>query len=289
MQPQKIDRRRRFIFRGNAAAVGGRIVHPEDVILDSHVASSLTVAGGTSRNTGTKIRYGNYVGIESAETLAKGLFDDVKQHLALTMREVTADALSTTTQVEAKVQGVRVGAAKPILTVRLLRAALHSKSPSASGEPSFPVAEAQIEGVDIDGHVLEVDTSATAVFQRHDTKSKLLKAADDPRESEVGHQLLLRSPLHGVELPPQGRLLQSQSMIYATVVKSIRWKDNKEYPGSKILANHILWVPGFGKLLFGELLISDLSRRLTMLRLELGSPQKGDVAMAEVETNGVWG
>jgi hypothetical protein len=31
-----------------------------------------------------------------------------------------------------------------------------------------------------------------------------------------------------------------------------------------------------------------VSRRLTMLRLELGSPVGGAVACAEVETNGIW-
>src|SRR4051812_12317108 len=123
----QIDRRRRFVFRGNAAAVGGRIVHPDVVILESHVASSLTVAGGRSRNAGTRIRYGDYVALDSAETFAEGLFDDVKQHLALPMREVTADALSTTTRVEAKAEGVHVGAARPKLSVKLLRGALHSK------------------------------------------------------------------------------------------------------------------------------------------------------------------
>jgi hypothetical protein len=283
-----IDRRRRFVFRGNAAAVGGRIVHPDDVILESHVASSLTVAGGRSSNAARTIGDGKYVRIDSAETLAEGLFDSREQHLALTRREVTADALSTTTRVEAHVQGVHAGAAKPVLRVKLLRAVLHSKSPLASGEPSFPVIEAAIEGVDINGHILKVDVS-TAVFQRHDTKSKLLHAVGDPQESaDVGHHLLLRSAIHGVTVPPRGRLLQSQSTIYATIVRSIAWADpNDTYPGVTI-TDHIVKVPGFGKLLFGELLISDLSRRLTLLRLELGSPQQGDVAFAEVETNGVW-
>lgn len=282
----QIDRRRRFVFRGNAAAVGGRIVDPEDVILESRVASSLTVAGGRSRNDGAGIQYGKYVDVGRAETLAEGLFDDLKQHLALTKREVTADALSTTTKVQVRVERVRVGAAAPELTVGALRGALHSKSPAASGEPSFPVIEADIEGVNIGGYALDVVVN-TGVFQRLDTKSKVLNAADDPQQSdEVRHHLLLRSPIHGVDVPPKGRLLQSQAIIYATIVKSITWKKDP-YPGATI-SGHIVTVPGFGKLLFGELLISDLSRRLTMLRLELGSPQKGDVAFAEVETNGVW-
>ena len=41
-----MDLRRRFIFHGNAAAIGGRIVRPADVMIDSPVSSSLTVVGG---------------------------------------------------------------------------------------------------------------------------------------------------------------------------------------------------------------------------------------------------
>ena len=37
-----------------------------------------------------------------------------------------------------------------------------------------------------------------------------------------------------------------------------------------------------------EIFITDVSRRLTMMRLQLGSPDGGMVAAAEVETNGSW-
>ena len=283
----QIDRRRRFVFRGNAAALGGRIVLPDDVVLESRVASSLTVAGGRSRNEGSKIHFGKYLSVDRAETFAEGLFNDLNQHQALTRREVTADALSTTTQVHAEVNGVQVGAATPVLKVKRLRAALTGRSSTTSGQPSIPVADSTaIEGVEIGGHPLTVELSFT-LFQQNDTHAKLLAALDDPRyAADAERHLLLKSPIHGVPLPPKGRLLQSQSTIYATVVKSIRWA-KEPYPGAAI-TDHIVKVPGFGKLLFGELLITDLSRRLTMLRLELGSPQKGDVAFAEVETNGVW-
>jgi len=33
---------------------------------------------------------------------------------------------------------------------------------------------------------------------------------------------------------------------------------------------------------------NDLERRLTLLRLELGSPEGGDVACGEVQSNGIW-
>ena len=69
-------------------------------------------------------------------------------------------------------------------------------------------------------------------------------------------------------------------------VRRIRWEGDP-YPGAKIDHN-LLIVPNFGKAYFGELLISATSKRLTMLRLELGSPAGGSVACASIENDGGW-
>jgi hypothetical protein len=292
MQMPDIDRRRRFIFRGNAAAVGGRIVRPDDVILESHVASSLTVAGGASRNSGTKLTFERngrrYVSIEAAETIAEGVYDDVGQHEALTFRRVTADTLTTTTRVSTEVKGFQAGL-KPILTIKRLKAELLARSPYASGEPGIRVEQSVIEGIDIGGHQLAIKLTP-AIFQEYDTCSKLMRAVDDPATRPALEPfLLLKSQLHGLDpaiMPPFGRLLRSRGTVYATVVESLKWSGDP-YPGATI-TDHTVRVPGFGKILFGELLISDVERRLTLLRLELGSPEGGDVACAEVQTNGIW-
>ena len=81
-------------------------------------------------------------------------------------------------------------------------------------------------------------------------------------------------------------LVQSDGTIYASVVREIRWK-GRPYPGATI-DHHIVTVPNFGKIFFGEILIGAISRRLTMLRLSLGSPVGGSLAFDEVETNGGW-
>lgn len=281
-----IDRRRRFVFRGNAAAIGGRIVRPKDVILESGVASSLTVAGGRSVAKGAGLRFGESIAVKSASTLAEGLFDSVKQHRDLTHRRVTADALATTTRVVAEVAGLQVGV-HPRLTIKRLRGALTARSPITSGEPQIAVeATTLVEGVAIDGYPLTVELSLRP-FQVYDTRSKLLMAADDTRTAAtIAPVLLTHSRIHGVPLPPAGRLIESQGTIYATLATAIRWT-RQPYPGAKIV-DHTVRVPGFGKIIFGELLITDLSRRLTMLRLELGSHEGGDVAAAEVESNGIW-
>src|SRR5215204_48971 len=174
-----MELRRRFIFRGNAAAIGGRIVRPTDVVIDSRTASSLTVAGGRSRSAAGATRFGEFVSFAKAATLAQGLVDDVKQQIEFSFGRVSEDSLTMTTTVRADVAALSIGD-KPKLTVKHLRASLSSKSPAASGEPAIAVgSDSVIEGAAIDTFPLII-TLATPVFQSLNTRSKLLTAADDP-------------------------------------------------------------------------------------------------------------
>jgi len=288
-----VELRRRFIFRGNASAIGGRIVRPTDVVIDSSTASSLTVAGGRSRSASAAKRFGEVVSFERAATLAEGLFDDVKQQVELSFGRVSEDSLTMSTKVRTDVSGLRVGG-KPQLTVKHLRASLTGKSPTASGEPAIAVGgDSVIEGAAIDGFALIV-TLATPVFQSLNTLSKLRTAADNPEfVKKSGGQLFMTAAVAGTPAPPTGRLLTASGTTYATIVKSISWA-GEAFAGAKI-DQHVVTVPGLGSIFFGELLITDLSRRLTMVRLELGSTGRtrqlslgGAVACAEVETNGSW-
>jgi len=282
-----MELRRRFIFRGNAAAIGGRIVRPTDVVIDSSTASSLTVAGGRSKSQAGATRFGQWVSFGGATTSAEGVFDDVKQQIELSHGRVAEDTLTMSTVSHADVTGLSVGD-KPKLTIKRIHAALTSKSPAASGEPAIAVGnETIVEGVSIGGFGLTV-TLAVPLFQRFDTQSKLLTAADDPQfvQKSGGHLLMKAAGRGKAAAPPSTRLVQSYGTTYATIVRSIKWAGD-EYPGAKI-EQHVVTVPDFGRIFFGELLITDLSRRLTMLRLELGSPIGGFLACAEVENNGSW-
>jgi hypothetical protein len=282
-----MDLRRRFVFRGNAAAIGGRIVRPTDVVIDSSTASSLTVAGGRSKSQTGAMKFGQWVSFGSAATSAEGLFDDVKQQIELSFGRVAEETLTMSTVAHADVAGLSVGD-KPKLTIKRLHATLVSKSPAASGEPAIGVGnETTIEGVSIGGCALTV-TLAVPLFQRFDTQSKLLTAADDPQfvQKSGGHLLMKPAGRGKGAAPPSTRLVQSYGTTYATIVRSIKWAGDP-YPGATI-DQHVVSVPDFGKIFFGELLITDQSRRLTMLRLELGSPIGGFLACAEVENNGSW-
>jgi hypothetical protein len=280
--------RRRFVFRGNAAAFGGHIIRPKDIVLESSGASSLPVTGGRSVARIARTQFDDLFQIESASTFAEGLFEDRRQFLEFTNHRIEEDALTAATHVNAEVHGLAVGR-KPRLTIKRLRAELHAKSPYGSGQPAIRVGnDVAIEGVDIDGHRLIVELD-TAPFQRFDTHAKLLVAADDRAfVAESGESLFMRRPRNGEPAPPPtGRLIDaSHGTLYATIVKSIRW-DGAPFPGSRI-DRHQVVLPDFGRVYFGELLVSYDCRRLTMVRMALGSDTGGTVSACDVEDDGGW-
>jgi hypothetical protein len=284
-----MEYRRRQIFSAHASAFGGHIIRPKDIVLEAPSASALTVVGGRSVGRIPATEFGDFFKIRSASTFAEGLFDDRKAFLALTNHQVEEQTLTATTRVRAEVNGLVIGD-EPRLTIRKLRAALTGTTPLGSGQPSIRVdQDVVIEGVAIDKYRLIVELQPTT-FQRLDTQAKLLVAADDPAFlTSGGDAVFLRTPIDGQPAPPRtGRLIESSNgTIYATVVKSIKW-DGKPFPDSEIDGNIVI-VPEFGRIYFGELLISTHTRSLTMVRVTLGSHVGGYAAAGGVEDNIIWG
>ena len=67
-----------------------------------------------------------------------------------------------------------------------------------------------------------------------------------------------------------------------SIVSQVLWK-NKTFPGNT------LKLTGFGVIYFGEVLMNENNRRLTMVRLQMGSALGAEVAYAEADPNGTWG
>jgi hypothetical protein len=282
-----MDNRRRFVFRGNAAAFGGHIIRPDDLVIEAHGASSLPVTGGRSVSRVGPPPQNPYFHIDSAETFAEGLFENHDQFRAFTLGQMEQDALAAVTRVRTDVRGFVLGREFKLRVKRIL-AELHSRSPRASNQPSVRIGDVAVDGIDFNGHrlVVELDPSP---FQRCDTHAKLLAAADDPDfVKQWGSALFMQTPRDGgPPVPPYGRLVETNGVIYCTIVKSIRWEGDP-HPGAKIAGNSVELEPDFGRLYFGELLISEHSRRLTMVRAAMGSGGGGSASGGDVETNGQW-
>jgi hypothetical protein len=280
-----MELRRRFIFRGSAAAFGGRIVRPEDVVFEMPGASALPVTGGRSVSRIPRTDFKGFASFESASTLAEGFVDDREGAIALTNHKVREDALRTSTRVQADVRRLTIGS-KQRLRIERLAAELRAHSPAASGEPAIALGDVAVDGVTIDGFRLRVELER-GIFQRYDTHAKLLTAADDPGfVRSHGRHLFLTTDFDGRPAPPHGRLVPGCETIYATIVRSIEW-DGPPDPAAHI-DHHSVVVKDFGRILFGEFLITAYSRRLTLLRLELGSDDGGSGGGPDVDINGGW-
>jgi hypothetical protein len=274
-----MELRRRFVFRGNAAAFGGRFVRPDDVVLEMPGASSLPVVGGRSISTfsGPAEKFKGYLSFESASTFAEGQFDDREQAIALTHGRVKEETLVTSTRVRAEINKLTVGTEKR-LTVGSMVAELVSTSPQrGSREPSIPVGDVSITGLAIDGFRLRITFDAKPL-NAHDTHAKVLRGIGK-RDfvKQYGRQFFVG----------RGGLLKNRRQIHATLATKVEWEGERN-PRAEIVGNHMVVVKDFGRIFFGEVIISAGSRRLTLMRLELGSDGGGMAGGPDLDVNGTY-
>ena len=80
---------------------------------------------------------------------------------------------------------------------------------------------------------------------------------------------------------------KSNGVLHTSLVKQVRpvgtGNSAEELPYA-----YAIYIPHVGNLYLAEVFSSADTKRLTMLRLELGSPFAGTVALAEPVTNGSW-
>jgi len=273
---------KRFLFRGNASALSGLFYRPDTVIVDMPGASSLGVSGGRSQAQIPGRAFGDVIRFGSAMTFAEGLYDDEKQAKAVSDHKGLPEELNSTTNVAAEIRELAVGQ-KPLFRAKRIRGALVSKSPRGSGEPSIaPAKGSVIQGVDIGGFALDV-TLNMSLFQKYDTRSKVAAAADDPKVMDKFGQHFLPTATIAGQTRRSGLVVRN-GIIYTTIVEKMAWTA-KPYPGSKI-DGHVVMVPDFGQIFFGELLVGSSERRLTMVRFDMGSPIGGWADGGGVDTNG---
>ena len=115
-----MDNRRRYLFHGNAAAFGGHLIRPHDIVLEAHCASSLPVAGGRSGSKVGPPAPNDWFKIESAETFAEGLFENRDHFRSFTRGEMQQDALVAVTRVRADVRGLSLGQKFRLSIARIL-------------------------------------------------------------------------------------------------------------------------------------------------------------------------
>jgi hypothetical protein len=89
--------------------------------------------------------------------------------------------------------------------------------------------------------------------------------------------------------PPIPGWQQSGAHLYCNLVRSVREvSPSATVNASSVPYSHAIRIPDVGRLYLGELTSFEDTKRLTIIRLELGSPVVGSLAVSALETNGKW-
>jgi hypothetical protein len=301
----------RHLFHGHAAVLSGRIVRVgegkqakfvKDAFIDVPAAALPTSGGRSTANVSGKdlsnavVR--SFVRFKSATASSEGVFDDAKAHFAATLGRLHHSALTTTTTVSVEVRGLDVGLKDGVrMLIKRVCGGFTARKGAADGDMAIQLTKAtgfdgnSVTFVDDHGkrYVLTVDVERD-LFSKHDTFSAITAAAGDKSFlRKFGHVL------HGSRAEPGSKAAAAPSLpartkdggMQGTVVKPLTWK-GPEFPGSTIdpERKNTVSVPGFGRVSFGQITVAPESRRLTMVRISLGSPIGGDFACADVADNG---
>ena len=267
---------RRHVFHGHASGVAAHIRRPQTRQLPVQGSVSLPVTGGLAESNVQAGKLDKWVSFDSVSTSASGDYVDAAQGVATTRGEIAFDAAPTETKVSSDVRGLVV-----LDRVHIGRASIGMTSRSATNgeQPSIRLEGNRLEDVRIDDSRLKI-TLAEDFYQENDTHAKLAKTH---AAGLAKHHASLLLPL--VEDGDTTKSFpEAGGKVKCTIVQEIAW-DGAPHPTAEI-HGHVVRVPNFGKIYFGEMFISGDARRLTMVRFQLGSEDGGEVTVAEGENNG---
>lgn len=297
--PEPIEKR--FIFLGNAVAFAAHIRRPTDHQFKAVASSCLPVTGGLAEATSGPQSYDDLISFTSASTSAQGDYADTRTAVDFTHGNFGDNELSTQTFVNSRLSGLKInvkqdpppqGSASAsagkatTFAVDQLYARLESSSDRVN-PTAFRGLNATFQGVNVDGHELLVIT-APEVCTQYETYDKLVQAYHEDGDFRKKFGSLFYST--GDEKTGIGALLWKPNipneggLILGTIVTELRWATTPA-PGTEIIRNR-LKIDGVGSIYFGEIFFERNSRRLTLLRFQLGSPTGADGSAVEVQSNG---
>jgi hypothetical protein len=260
----------RFIYRGNAMPLGGQISNvggkPVSLLIPGPPTAALTVSGGFNRATGAGSRFENVFswGATFAEVTGAVREDG---HPVTTVTASVADVIAVNRPIQFEAD--------------LLKITLVSDHPRV-GQPAIAPTEVVFggrKGMFLDGKPVRVEwdndlgkyPTFTAFEEQYRGSDKFFR-----KYRERMRRPRAKAGVWGERLPRIG------GYVSTSIVRRIYWNEKK-------IEGHVLALEGFGRIYFGEVLMNENNRRLTMLRFAMGSDVGAQASCAEADPNGSWG
>jgi hypothetical protein len=264
----------RVLSDGRAVALGGYIHRVNDRVIRQNLSmpSASASLGGSSESNSGPYRFspdpaGDEV-ISFGSSAMKTWHDRPDQGNGASGETQTVHATSS-------ISGVSVGKR---LFLEHASAYLKTVYRAGDAQPTITPVEARLDGLVIDGVRFTV-TLGTEPVTRYGTCDQFHHACTHDPDFKDAHGNQVLSLRDG----PPGAPMGKACFVYS-LVDRITWEGQLP-PGTEVSEDsHVIVWPDFGTVILGEMLISDFSRRLTMMRLELGSPLQARMAITDVES-----
>ena len=277
----------RYLYRASAVVAGGRMTRVDpvddlDAPIESVAPVTLPIVGGRSEAKTRKM----VLDCADADFCDAGRAD---KKIAKQVRVVTIGGsyalAESDREFDGKPRRARIRSmarsVRALGGVSIKRLDLNMELSHDDRRESFPsitFGETAITGLKLGRKELEV-TLDLDLFNKHPTLEALEKASRKRTLSkQISQRLLLDRETKGIYRSKAG-------FAVGTLVQKIEG-DLPE--GAYIEENGytIVWPGIFGKIILGEVLISDYSRRATLVRFERGSPARGHDCLAEGDIGG---
>lgn len=280
---------RQFLYHADANPIGGTIHRPFNGFVPSHTSISLPIAGGFLKKQHKGRKWKDIVSYDSESTHVSGSKKD--------------EDGPWTTQVSATITGLNI---LEVVTADKVVAQLSVAHPQDGREPTISVIGSQFENLRISGTKIE-PVIRYDLFSDHDGVSEEDPTKRYPKKTWPRQEKFLAKvaaqkaqakdkygkTYEGKPLPgwvrhhfhwfdsPQG--LNDRDYIQCSLIDHLPAMP-ENFPG--IVVGNAIYVPGFGKVYFGEVIVHHKTFTLSMIRAQLGSPVGGAVSAATASSNG---
>ena len=259
---------RTFHYHANAHVFSGRFTRPIQHVIEVQAATSLPIIGGVSSARVENFRFNEHVSFKSGYSHVSGSEKSEKSE------KDDKDKVIRTTLATAAIEDLNI---LDVVTADRIVARLSSSYDPADEESRILVIGSRFENLRIAGHKVEVEL-------HHELAQKLdtFEAVRKEFASNADFRKMAEDPFDGKKLP---KTIEAHGVVYCSLVKDIQ---PAKCPGIVRHGHcgHVLEVPEFGKIHLAEILFQYGRKTLTMVRVELGSPNGGGITVVAADING---
>jgi len=243
-----------YLHNAHGHALSGQVTAPFSDTIEAQAATSLPHTGGHGSASANNFSYKNMISFKAARTHTVGGVDSNKNY---------------TSMISVCVEGFNI---LDVITADRIVARMATSHKPDEPEASITIAGTHFDNLRIAGSAVAVSLD-NQILPRIDTFQALMnQLAKDPNFKNIA-------------LNPFGTTAMPEPGLHGAIVWSCIQRPLPTIAGATA-TNHWYDIPEFGRVYLCELTCEYRKRRLTMLRIEMGSPITRNAIALDLQGNG---